>query len=123
MPDLMSDKESYLYGTLCHLLGLSGIFVPLVGNIGGPLILWLLKRKESPFVNDQGKEAVNFQITVAICAAAAAIVSLPLRFVPLPTLSLYSVVQLANLVFVIIAAVEANKGVKYRYPFTLRLVS
>lgn len=95
---------------LCHLLG-------FFTNFLGPLVLWLIKKDESTFVDNQGKEALNFQITVAIGLAVAGILSFACI-----GLFLLPAVGIADLVFSIIAAVAANKGEAYRYPVCLRLV-
>lgn len=100
---------------LAHILG-------GVTNFLGPLIIWLIKKDESPFVNDQGKEALNFQITVAIGYVAALI----LGFIPIVqclAALLYPALWVAGLVFGILGGLEANKGKAYRYPFALRLIS
>ena len=109
-PVALTQDEKTM-GMLCHLLGIfCGFF--------GPLILWLVKKDESAFINDQGKEALNFQITVMI----ASVVAMLLIFV-LIGIVLLPAVGIANVVFCILGAVEANKGNAYRYPFSLRLIS
>ncbi|QRP64826.1 DUF4870 domain-containing protein [Rhodanobacter sp. FDAARGOS 1247] len=100
-----------------HLSALIGLIIPF-GSIVGPLVIWLIKKDTMPFVNDQGKEALNFNITVAI----AAIVGWILCFILIGFLVL-AVVFVAWLVLVIIGTIKANEGTAYRYPFTLRLVS
>ncbi len=103
-------------GMLCHLLALSGYIIPL-GNVLGPLIIWLLKKDTSAFVDDQGKESLNFQITVLIAVlVATATCLIGIGVVLLPAVGILS------LVFVIIAAVKANSGERYRYPVALRLI-
>lgn len=98
-------------GLLAHLLGI------ILGPIG-PLIIWLMKKDTSPFVNDQGKEALNFQITLAIGYVAGIILSFfCIGFLVLP------VVFIASLVFSILAALQAKDGIAYRYPFALRLIN
>lgn len=101
---------------LCHILALAGFLIPF-GNIIGPLVLWLIKREEFPFVDDQGKESVNFQITVSI----AAIISMILTMIFIGFLLLL-IVAIGSLVLIIIAALESSKGKAYRYPFCLRLI-
>jgi len=61
---------------LCHLTALLGIIGIPFGNIVGPLIIWLLKKNVYPFVNEQGKESLNFQISMTIYALAAALLIL-----------------------------------------------
>ena len=100
---------------LAHILG--GIT-----SVLGPLIIWLIKKDESPFVNDQGKEALNFQITVLIGYVAAGVVAF-LPVVGCISAILYPAIGIASLVFAILGGMEANKGVAYRYPFAARFVS
>ena len=107
------------FGMLCHLMALAGYLVPLLGNILGPLIVWLVKREEHPFIDDQGKESLNFQITVVIALVVSGLLMcVGVGFVLVP------LVALVALIFIIIAAVQANSGQRYRYPnwMILRLV-
>jgi uncharacterized protein len=110
------SAESRQWGMFAHLSALIGFLIPF-GNILGPLIIWQIKKAEMPFVDDQGKEALNFQITVFI----AVIVCIVLSFV-LIGLLLLPVVGIAALVLTIMAGMKANAGETYRYPFTLRLI-
>ncbi|MDE2248328.1 MAG: DUF4870 domain-containing protein [Xanthomonadaceae bacterium] len=99
-----------------HLSALAGLVVPF-GSILGPLIVWLIKKDTMPLVNDQGKEALNFNITVAMAAVVCGVLVFVLvGFLLLPAL------VITWLAFVIIATIKASEGVTYRYPFTLRLV-
>ncbi len=104
------SSDSRMMGMLCHLLGLFTCFI-------GPLIIWLIKKDEDPFVDNQGKEALNFQITVAI----AFIVSGLLAFVCVGVF-LGIAVGIADLVFCIVAAAKANSGQAYRYPVSIRFI-
>ena len=110
-PDGLSQisKDSKLFAMLCHLLG----FFSFVG----PLIIWLLKKNEDEFVDDQGKEALNWQITMIIAFAACFILSFLIIGI-----FLMPIVGVLNLIFLIIGAVKANDGIKYRYPFNIRLI-
>ena len=80
-------------------------------------MLWLIKKDSMPFVNDQGKEVLNFQITVSIIIFACM-----LTFWLLLPIAIAFVVGIGALVMVIIAAIQSNEGNPYRYPFTLRLI-
>jgi uncharacterized Tic20 family protein len=103
---------------MCHLSALAGFVIPALGHILGPLIVWLVKRGDSPEIDEHGKEALNFQITMLIYNVVAGILCLVLiGFILLPIL------HVLNVVFVIIAALRAGEGKMYRYPLTLRLVS
>ena len=113
LPELTNEAKTW--GALCHASALLGAF-PLVG-IGllvGPLIVWLVKRNDHPFIDDQGREAVNFQISVLIYGLLLTIscVGIPLSIA----------LGIADLVFVIVAAVKASNGEAYRYPLTIRLI-
>lgn len=114
MNDISQDEKTW--GMLAHLSTLVGLIIPL-GTILGPLVVWLMKKDTMPFVADQGKEALNFNITVLIAMIIGGILTLVLI-----GLLVMAVVGLAWLVLTIMAALAANKGETYRYPFTLRLV-
>ncbi len=111
-----TNREAQQWGMFAHLSALVGFVVPF-GNVIGPLVIWQLK-KEMPFVVDQGKEALNFQITVLIAAAICFL----LMFIFIGML-LLPVVGIVALVFTIIAGLKANNGERYRYPFAFRLIS
>ncbi|WP_345779147.1 DUF4870 domain-containing protein [Chiayiivirga sp.] len=110
------SAEERQWALFTHLSALVGFFIPF-GNLLAPLIFWQVKKNEMPFIDDQGKEALNFQITVAI----AAVVSFILMFVLIGFLLIF-VVGLAWLVLTIVGAIKANNGEYYRYPMTLRLI-
>jgi hypothetical protein len=110
------SKDAKMWAMLCHLSALSTFIIPF-GSVLGPLIVWQIKKNEFPIVDDQGKEALNFQITTMI----AAFVSLILVFVAVGIVLLIAV-GITSLVFTIIAAIKANNGETYRYPFSLRLI-
>lgn len=110
------DSESRTWGMLCHLSALIGYVIPL-GSVIAPLVVWLMKREQMPFVDANGKESLNFQITMAIAFIISAILMVVLiGFILMP------IVAIVNLIFVIIASIKANQGEAYRYPFTLRLI-
>ena len=109
-------KEEKTWGMLCHLLALSGLIIP-VGVILGPLIMWLVKKDESEFVDYHGKESLNFQITMLIGIIIGFITSVIfIGFIIITACGLLS------LIFAIIAAIKANEGERYEYPFALRLI-
>jgi len=118
VPEDQTQRQSNLYGMLCHLLALAGyIGIPL-GNIIGPLVMWLIKKDQYPFVNDQGKESLNFQISLTIYGVVSALLMMVgIGFVLLAALWVF------GLVMVILAAIKANEGVAYRYPLTIRFIT
>lgn len=115
-PTPSTNKDANMWGMLCHLSALAGLVIPF-GNLIGPLVVWLLKKNEIPFVDEQGKESLNFQILVTI----AMLVCIALVFVCIGAI-LAPAVGIAAIVFVIIASVKANNGEHYRYPINLRLI-
>jgi uncharacterized Tic20 family protein len=111
------SKEEQNWAMGCHLAALSGFIVPF-GTILGPLIVWLIKRAEMPMVDRHGKEALNFQITVAI----AFLICIPLAFVLIGFVLMF-VVGVGALILTIMAAVKVSNGdFEYKYPFALRLL-
>ena len=111
----LSDKDDKTFGMLAHLLGALTSFV-------GPLVIWLIKKEESPFVSDQGREALNFQLTLLIGYVAAIILSF-VPFVGCVTALLFPAIGIVGLIFGILGCLEANKGTAYRYPFAIRMIS
>lgn len=101
---------------LCHLAAFAGVIIPF-GNIIGPLVIWLVKKDSSPYIDYHGKEALNFQIAATIYIIAAVLSMFVLiGFVLAP------VVGIGVLVLTIIAAIKAKDGEEYRYPFIFRLL-
>jgi uncharacterized Tic20 family protein len=113
----MEEKDARTWAMLCHLGGLGVYIIPTVGHIIATLIFWLIKKDESPFVDDQGKEALNFQISITIYA----LISLLLTLVVIGIILLFAV-GIFDLVMIIIAALKVNGGEKYRYPLCIRFI-
>ena len=101
---------------LCHLAAFLGFVFPF-GSVVGPLILWQMKKEVDPFIDDQGKEALNFQITVAIAWMACIV----LAFAVIGFFLMFAL-AIGTIVLTIIGAIKANKGIAYRYPLTWRVV-
>jgi len=110
------SQEARQWAMFCHLSALLGIVIPF-GTLIGPLVLWQVKRESDPFIDAQGKEALNFQITVAI----ASMISFLLMLVVIGFF-LFGLIAIGALVLTIIGGVKANEGQPYRYPFTWRLI-
>jgi uncharacterized Tic20 family protein len=111
-----ADQNAKTMGMLCHLLSLCGAVVPF-GNLIGPIIIWQVKKAEHPFIDDQGKESVNFQILMTIALViSAALICVVVGIFLLP------VVGIIALIFAIIGGVKANQGEAYRYPFNIRFI-
>jgi uncharacterized Tic20 family protein len=103
--------------SLLHLSALLGLLGNGIGFILAPLVVWIIKRDDDPFIDDQGKEAVNFQITMTLAAIVSGIL-----IVVLIGLVLLPIVLLAMIILPIIAAMRARDGEAYRYPFTIRFI-
>jgi len=118
-PGQMTDEQARGWSMLCHLGAFAGLIIPL-GNIIAPLVFWFIKKEESAFVDDQGKESLNFQISLTIYFLIAGIAGMFVWL--LLGRVLLSIVGIFGIVFVIIAAVKANRGEKYRYPRCIRFI-
>ncbi|MEM7543227.1 MAG: DUF4870 domain-containing protein [Pseudomonadota bacterium] len=110
------SREARRMAMFCHLGGLAMFVVPF-GNLIVPLVIWLLKREDDPYIDQQGREAVNFQITMLI----AAIIVVLLMFVFIGFL-LAPLLGIFELVMIILGAIRANDGVDFRYPITIRFI-
>ena len=110
------NTEIRQWAMFCHLAAFLGLVFPF-GNLIGPLILWQMKKETDPFIDAQGKEALNFQITASL--AIAVCVMLIVVIIGFPLLLL---VGIGATVLTIIAAIKANDGLHYRYPFCWRPV-
>jgi uncharacterized Tic20 family protein len=117
LPTLPTPDERTM-AMLCHLLGLLTGFV-------GPLILWLVKKDESAFIDHHGKEAVNFQITYYIVFFGACVVIVPLCFVGIGFFLIPALFVIPILVIVaeIMICLSANRGEWSRYPGCIRLIA
>ncbi|WP_210433582.1 DUF4870 domain-containing protein [Zobellella endophytica] len=105
------------WAMFCHLSVFAGFIIPL-GNIIAPLVLWLMKRRASGYVDHHGREVLNFQITLLLAMVVCWLLALVLiGFV------LMAVLGIAALILTIVGIVKASRGEYYRYPFSLRLVN
>jgi len=112
------DSETRTWGMLCHLSALAGYFFPM-GWLIGPLVVWLIKKDQIPFVDDQGKESLNFQLTILI----AGVIVLILALVTCGVGAILGIpLAIVDIIFPIIGAVRANAGEYYRYPFNIRFI-
>lgn len=111
------NRDENLWAMLCHISVFAGFLMPF-GNIIAPLIIWLIKKDEYPLVNDQGKEAINFQITLTIYLFASAILILIIVGIPM-----LIALGFFGFIVTIIAAIKASEGEKYRYPMTIRFIN
>ena len=114
----MPGKDERMWAMFCHLACLTGYVVPVpFASVIGPLVVWMIKKDTYAFVNEQGKEAINFQISVAIYLVISALLILVIIGIPL-----IIALGVFDLVCVIIAAVQANEGKSYKYPLCIRFI-
>jgi hypothetical protein len=111
------SKDERMWGMLCHLSALSVYLGIPFGNLVGPLVVWLMKKDEYAFVEESGKESLNFQIAMTIYV----VLTIPLLFILIGFVLLVPLL-IAHLVLVIVASIKSNEGVPYRYPFIFRLI-
>lgn len=111
------SEEARNWAMACHLSAFAGLIVPF-GNIIAPLVIWLLKRKDFSFVSQQGREAVNFQISFTIYYFVAfLLIFILIGIVLLPIL------MILQIIFIIIASIKVQNGEDYRYPLTIRFLT
>jgi len=128
-------KKDYTMAMLCHLLALTALIGVPFGNILGPLVIWLIKKEQDPFVDKCGKESLNFQITALLAGAALglfALFSMMIAMIPLigmisflflPLIALLGIALIvAVIVYTVIASIKTSEGTHYRYPYNLRLI-
>lgn len=108
------DKDTRMWAMFCHLAGLAGYMIPL-GSVVGPLIVWQVKREESPFIDEHGREAMNFQLSYLLYF----VICILLVFFAVGILLIFPLV-IAHFVFMIVAGIKANDGKSYRIPFIIR---
>ena len=112
----MDEGQEKTWGMLCHLSALSGFVIPF-GNLIGPLIIWLVKKEESEYVDKQGKESLNFQISVTIYALVAAVLVLIVVGI-----ILLIALGIAVLILIVVAAIKASNREEFSYPLTIRFI-
>ncbi|NLP58245.1 DUF4870 domain-containing protein [Lutibacter sp. B1] len=118
-----NDKN---YSTILHLSTFFGWFFPF-GNIIAPLIMWIAKKNDSDFIDDHGKAALNFQLSLTLYSFLLAILIIPITILTLG-LGLVAVILgiipaiILTLIFVITASIKASNGELYDYPFTIEFI-
>ena len=110
------DQQVRNTAVAAHLSTFAGLVVPF-GSVIGPLAVWLTRRDRDPFIDDTGREALNFGISIAIYGSLMLVAALMLVGIPVLIVGVIAWVVLASL-----AAAKASQGQSYRYPLTLRLV-
>jgi len=116
-PATTTSSDIRTWCVLCHASALLGIFLHFFGHLLGPLIVWLVKRGDSPEIDAHGKESLNFQLSMLIYDAIAFVLCFVLIGIPILIL-----LWVLNTIFVIIASIQASEGKLYRYPLAISLI-
>ncbi|MFT7618292.1 MAG: putative Tic20 family protein [Planctomycetota bacterium] len=115
----MKEREEKRSILLCHMLGLFGYIVPIIGNVVLPYVLWKKKKGASELVDFHGKEALNYQITVSLGLIVLTAFSVSVFGFGVALLSLLNI---ANICFIIMATIKTSEGGRFKYPVSLRLI-
>jgi uncharacterized Tic20 family protein len=118
------ETSTRSWEVLCHLSAIIGLLGVPLGNILGPLIVWLIKKGDSPGVDAHGKESLNFHISWTIYGLAIAAIAVVLMFVLVGFLILpiLAIGWVTMLILIIMGSVKASNGILYRYPLTIRFL-
>lgn len=111
------SQEERLYAAACHFAGLPIFAAFALANVVAPLVIWLVKKDTMPFVNEHGKESLNFQITLLMAFFVSAL--LVCVYIGIVLIGALLILQV---IFPIIAGISAFDGKPYKYPMTLRLI-
>jgi len=110
------NSEEQTFSMLCHLSALAGYVIPF-GNIIGPLIFWLIKKDQYPEVDRQGKDSLNFQISMTLWVIVSAVLILLV-------IGIFALIALGvlNLILIIVASIKSNNGERFKYPLSLEFI-
>jgi uncharacterized Tic20 family protein len=112
------SAEARKWAMLCHYAAFAWFLAPMVGNVVGPLLVWQLKREEDPYIDAQGREALNFQLTLSLALMVCGVLAWILIGFPLMLL-----VSVVGLVLTVIGGIRANEGKPWRYPLCIRFLT
>ena len=115
--NLQIPKQERTWAMFAHLTAFLGYTCIPLANIIAPLIIWQIKKDDMPFASEQGKECLNFQISMLIYAIISGILTLILI-----GFAFLVILYVMNIILTIIAAIRANEGIAYRYPATMRFI-
>ncbi len=114
----MDEKQERNWTVFCHI---GGVIPAYFLNFVIPFIIWLMKKNESAFLNEQGKEIVNFQLSLSIYGLALLLIGLTIIGMPIAVIGGVALVLL-NIISIIRGAIKASNGEKFLYPVNLRLI-
>ena len=122
----MTTQNDKNYSSITHLSGFAGWFIPF-GNIIAPLVMWIAKKNDSTYIDEHGKAAVNFQLSLILYGFLLAILIIPITILTLG-LGLIAILIaiipaiILKIVLIISASIKANNGEYYDYPFTIQFI-
>jgi uncharacterized Tic20 family protein len=118
----MAERDVRLWGMLCHLAALCGFLVPSFGAVLGPLVIWLLRRNDHPGIDANGKESLNFQISMLIYSWVVGGVGALTLFILIGFvfLAVAFLIWLFAMIMAIVASIKVSNGESFRYPLTIR---
>jgi len=118
------ESRQRTWTMLCHLSALIVLLGIPFGNILGPIIVWLFKKNEFPLVDGQGRESMNFQISMSIYAlvALALAISLTPVLIGIVFYPVAGIIVAADIIITLIATIRASDNIPYRYPLSLRII-
>ena len=131
---IMSNKNDYNTALLIHLSAFLGYLFPF-GGVVGPLVIWESKKRESDFLDKNGKEAINFNLSFLLYTFVLGISILPFAFRSIFSeihhIDLFGIISMGSIigvlamikfVLIILAAIKANQGEIYKYPLTIKFI-
>ena len=120
----LPGQETRKWAMLCHLGGLASLVPVPTANIFVPLVIWLTKRDSDPYVDEQGREAVNFQISMFLYLALVTAMVFLLKFILIGYLLFWlpMLVIIAQVGGTIVGVIRAHDGENFRYPLILRFI-
>ncbi|MBG7629333.1 MAG: DUF4870 domain-containing protein [Bacteroidetes bacterium] len=122
----MTTQNDKNYSSITHLSGFAGWFFPF-GNIIAPLVMWIAKKNDSTYIDEHGKAAVNFQLSIILYGFLLAILIIPITILTLG-LGLIAILIaiipaiILKIVLIISASIKASNGEYYDYPFTIQFI-
>ena len=121
-PSPLSPSEEKNWAVATHLASLCGYIGVPFGHILGPLVIWLMKKDSSRFLDEVGKETVNYNISVIIWFIVSFALFFTIIGIPLSILMIVGL-SFMDIIVTVLAATEASNGRQYRYPLTIRFIS
>ncbi len=118
---LTSYRDAKMWATLCHLAGfLSFVGIPFAGVIG-PLAIWLVKREEHPLIDENGREALNFQLSLVVYSIIGFLLCVTVigMVIGIPLLLALFVIEI---ILLAVGAYKTSQGEEWRYPLTIRML-